>query len=103
MFGNGSHDLSPSHALHAILWANLAYQSQRPEHMVGLPLIGFFFFNFLSYIGVWSISNIVIVSCVQQSDSVIHLYGSILFQIRCPFSLLHNIKQSFLCYIVGLF
>ena len=47
------------------------------------------------------ISNVVIVSGVQQSDSVIRIHGSILFQILFPFSLLLNIKQSFLCYIVG--
>ena len=41
------------------------------------------------------------VSGVQQSDSVIHIHVSILFQILFPFRLLHNIEQSSLCYRVG--
>ena len=47
------------------------------------------------------INNVVLVSGVQQSDSVIHIYVSILFQILFPFRLLYNIEQSFLCYTVG--
>ena len=43
----------------------------------------------------------MIVSGVQQSDSVIHIHVSILFQILFPFRLLHNIEQSSLCYTVG--
>ena len=39
-----------------------------------------FFFYFLFYIGVWLINN-VIVSGVQQNDSVIHIHVSILVQI----------------------
>ena len=37
-----------------------------------------------------SINNVVLVSGIQQSDSVIHM--SILFQILFPFRLLHNIE-----------
>ena len=47
------------------------------------------------------INNVVIVSGVQQSDSVIHIHVSILFQILSPFRLLYNIEQSSLCYTVG--
>ena len=47
------------------------------------------------------INNVVIVSGVQQSDSVIHVHVSILFQILFSFILLHNIEQSSLCYTVG--
>ena len=36
-----------------------------------------------------------------QSDSVIHVRVSILFQIRFPVRLLQNIKQNTLCYTVG--
>ena len=61
----------------------------------------FIFFNFLFYIEVYFINNIVIDVGVQQSDSVIHIHVSILFQIIFPFSLLYNIKQSSLCYTVG--
>ena len=45
------------------------------------------------------INNVVLVSGVQQSDSVVHV--SILFQILFPFRLLQNIEQSLLCYTVG--
>ena len=47
------------------------------------------------------INNVVIVSGVQQSDSVIHIHVSILFQILFPFRLLHHIGQNSLCYTVG--
>ena len=47
-----------------------------------------------------SINNVVLVSGVQQSDSVIHT--SILFQILFPFRLLQNIEQSSLCSTAGL-
>ena len=40
------------------------------------------------------INNVVLVSGVQQSDSVIHIHVSILFQILFPFRLLQNIEQS---------
>ena len=38
------------------------------------------FFNFLFYIGILSINNVVLVSAVQPSDSVIHIYVFIIFQ-----------------------
>ena len=47
------------------------------------------------------INNVVLVSGVQQSDSVIHIHVSILFQILFPFRLLQNIEQSSLCSTVG--
>ena len=47
------------------------------------------------------INNVVLVSGVQQSDSVTHIHVSILFQIIFALSLLHNIEQSSLCYTVG--
>ena len=47
------------------------------------------------------IDNVMLVSGVQQSDSVIHIYVPILFQILFPFRLLQNIEQSSLCYTVG--
>ena len=46
-------------------------------------------------------SNVVLVSGVQQSDSVIYILVSILFQIIFPFRLLRSIEQSSLCYTVG--
>ena len=47
------------------------------------------------------INNFVLVSGVQQSNSVIHIHVYILFQILFPFRLLQNIEQSSLCYTVG--
>ena len=47
------------------------------------------------------INNVVLVSVVQQSDSVIHIHVCILFQILFPFGLLQNIEQSSLCYTIG--
>ena len=44
------------------------------------------------------IYKVVLVSTLQQGDSVIHIHISILFQMLFLFRLLHNIKQSSLCY-----
>ena len=69
--------------------------------------LGFFVFIFLIkklkqfYIGVYLINSVMLVSGVQQSDSIIHIQVSILFQILFPFWLLQNIEQSSLCYTVG--
>ena len=46
------------------------------------------------------INSVILVSCVQQSDSVIHRQVSTLFPILFPFRLLQNIEQSALCDIV---
>ena len=43
----------------------------------------------------------MLVSGIQQSDSVIRIHVSILFQVLLPFRLLQNIEQSSLCYTVG--
>ena len=53
------------------------------------PLSLFFFFNF---IGVWLIYNVLLVSSVQQSDSVIHIRIFILFQIFFLYILSQNIE-----------
>ena len=65
----------------------------------GINLFGTlgFFCNLLFQIGVQLINNVVLVSGVQQSDSVIHIDVSILFQILFPIRLLQNIEQSSLC------
>ena len=47
-------------------------------------------FFFIFYIGVHLIYNVVLVSGVQQSDSVIHLHIFILFQIIFPYRLLQS-------------
>ena len=48
------------------------------------------------------INTSVLVSDVQQSNSVIHLHISILFHILFQFRLLHYIEHSYLCYTGGL-
>ena len=45
-------------------------------------------------------TNVALLSGIQQSDSTIHIHISILFQILFPFRLLHSIEQSSLCYAV---
>ena len=55
----------------------------------------------LIFIGVWLIYNVVLVSAVQQSESVIHIHISTLFQILFPSRSLQSIEQSSLCYTVG--
>ena len=63
----------------------------------------FFFFNLLTfqfYIRAELINNGGIVSSAHQSDSVIHIYVFILFQIIYPFRFLHDMDQSSLCYTV---
>ena len=45
------------------------------------------------------INNVVLVSGVQLSDSIVHI--SIFYQIFFPFRLLQNMVQSSLCYTVG--
>ena len=39
----------------------------------------------------------MLVSDVQQCDSVIHIHASVLFQVLSPYRLLENIEQSSLC------
>ena len=46
------------------------------------------------------INNVVFLSGVQQSDSVIRIHVFILFQILFPVRVLQNIEQSSLCYTV---
>ena len=48
------------------------------------------------------INNVVLVSGVQQSDSVLHIHVSILFQILFPYRPLQSIEHTSLCYTVGL-
>ena len=53
------------------------------------------------FVGVQLIFDVVLVSAVQQSESVIHTYISTLFQILFPYRPLQSIEQSSLCYTVG--
>ena len=46
-------------------------------------------------------NNFMLVSGVQQSDSVVHMHASILLQILFPFMLLYDTEQSSLCCRVG--
>ena len=54
----------------------------------------------LIFIGVQLIYNVMLAS-VQQSESVIRIYISILFQILFPYTSLQRIEQGSLCYSVG--
>ena len=56
---------------------------------------------FFLYIEVQLINNLVLVSGVQQSESVIHIHVLIHFQIFFKVTLLWNIEQSSLYYSVG--
>ena len=53
--------------------------------------------DFLFYIGVKPVNNVVLVSDGQQGDSALHRHVSILPQIPFPSRLPHNIEQSSLC------
>ena len=55
----------------------------------------------LIFIGVQLIYNVVLVSAAQQSESVIHILISTLFQILFPCRSLQSTEQSSLCYTVG--
>ena len=74
------------------LWGNV-YQILCPEVQ-----LFFFFFNFY-----WSIVDLqcCFSSGVQQSESVIHIHISTLFQILFPYRSLQSIGQSSLCYTAG--
>ena len=64
-----------------------------------LFLIFLTFYFILEYIQL--MSSVGLVSVVQQSDLVIRIDVSILFQVIFPIMLLHNFEQSYLCYTVG--
>ena len=68
-----------------------------------MHLLYFFFFSFLIFffIELQLVYNVVLVSGVQQSDSFIHTYISIFFQIYFPYRSLQNTEDSSLCYTVG--
>ena len=60
------------------------------------------FFNVV-FILYWNIGDLqcCVSFAVQQSDSVIHVHKSTLFQILSPYRLLQNTELSSLCYTVG--
>ena len=55
----------------------------------------------LIFIGVQLLYNVVLVSAVQPSESVIHIHISPLFWISFPFRSPQSTEQSSLCYAVG--
>ena len=65
-------------------------------HSVELPL----FLKFLFYIEIELINNVVLVSGVQQSDSIIHVHVSALFSFRL-LSIEQSIEQCSLCCTAG--
>ena len=58
-------------------------------------------FSNFSVIGVQLIYNVVLVSVVWRSDSVIHTYIFILFQILFSYRFSQNTEQSSLCYTIA--
>ena len=52
----------------------------------------FFLFVCLIFIGIELIYNVVLVSGVPQSESVIHIHISVLFYISFPYRLLQSIE-----------
>ena len=61
-----------------------------------MTIIRVFFF-----IRVEFIYNVLLVSDVQHTDSVIHIHTFIIFQVLFPYRFLQNTEQSSLCYIGG--
>ena len=57
------------------------------------------FFSFLNIIEVQLIYNIALISAVEQSDSVLHIYT--LFHILFHYDLSQDIEYSSLCYTGG--
>ena len=57
----------------------------------------FFHFNFLFYIGIYLINNIVIVSSEQQRDAAIHIHVSISLQVPFPSRLARHYSECFIC------
>ena len=56
---------------------------------------------FLNFILHWSINHVMLVSGIQQSDSIILIHVSILSKILFLYSLFQSIQQSSLCYTLG--
>ena len=54
---------------------------------------------FLNFIEEWLIYSVLLISAIQQSDSVIHMY--ILFYALFHYDLLQDIEYCSLCYKVG--
>ena len=64
-------------------------------HCMNISLYNMIILSFtFCFIEVQLINNVVLVSGVQQSDSVVQIHVSILFQILFPLGLLHNFEQS---------
>ena len=72
-------------------------------HKVSISIPQFLLSNFfnLIFIGIQLIYNVVLVSGVQQSESIIHIPISTHFQILFPYRALQSTEQSSLCYTVG--
>ena len=67
-------------------------------HLLKRPSFLHFIFFFIE---IQLIYNVVLVSSVQQRDSVIHIYIYTFFYILFHYKLLQDIQYSFLCYTVG--
>ena len=56
-----------------------------------------YFKKFLFYIEIWLIHSTLLVSGVQQSDSVMYAQVSVILKILFPFRLLYNMEQRIPC------
>ena len=95
------------------LWVNLcvwykmvvqlhsfAYGCPVFQHCLLKRLFFLHFMFFFLIIGVWLIYNAVLVSGVQQSESVMHMHIAILFRFFSHIGY-YRILSSFLCYTIG--
>ena len=66
---------------------------------IKLPFFSYIFFNFF-LVKVQLIYSVVLISAVQQSDSVIFVY-TFFFNVLFRYGLSQDIEYSFLCYTLG--
>ena len=76
------------------------YFHQQCRRVPFLHTLSSIFFG-LIFNGVYLICNVLLVSAVQKSESVIHICISTHFQFLFPYRPLKNIEQNVLCYRVG--
>ena len=72
-------------------------ESQGRGSLVGCHLWG----HTAAAAGAWLIYNVVLISGVPQSTSIVHIQGATLFKILFPYWPLKRTQWSSLCYKVG--
>ena len=76
-------------------------QRSSNSHSLQTSHLWFLFLFKKIFIGVKLIYNVVLVSGIQHSESVIHIHISILFKVIFPYRSLQSTEYSSLCYTVG--